>query len=166
MDTLKTKIVTKTGIGWSSDMTPEKFKSLVRKRTRDTGLVPIKQKANPANWIDRKCSLCFEWLPIAEFYPAKTGKQKLHVYCKSCCSIKARAQTYGLTIPQVKDMIVAAGGRCKLCTRQSDSLVVDHCHSTGKVRGLICPLCNVAMAAVDKIPNFLTLALKYSSPMA
>lgn len=51
---------------------------------------------------------------------------------------------YGLTVEQYEAMEDAIDGVCPICT-WSERLVVDHCHGTGKVRGLICRNCNSAL---------------------
>ena len=158
MSELKTKAVTRKGIGWSADMTPEKFDTLVSKRTSNT---PYSTTDSQGRLIERKCSMCGEWMALAEFYPTKTGRQRRHIYCIPCCSIRARGLRYGLTIDQVQALIRLASGHCQLCGRLSEQLLLDHCHATGKVRGMLCPLCNTALAAVDKIPSFLDLARVY-----
>ncbi|WP_442942261.1 endonuclease VII domain-containing protein [Nonomuraea sp. NBC_00507] len=43
-------------------------------------------------------------------------------------------------------MLEAQGGACAACRRVTDqNLHVDHCHTTGKVRGLLCVGCNTAL---------------------
>lgn len=56
---------------------------------------------------------------------------------------------YGLTIGQFLDMAEAQDHKCPLCEKTcakseniASGLHVDHCHSTGKVRGLLCSQCN------------------------
>jgi hypothetical protein len=36
------------------------------------------------------------------------------------------------------------GGACAMCSARRGSLVVDHCHETGLVRGLLCRSCNAS----------------------
>lgn len=57
---------------------------------------------------------------------------------------------YGITIKQHDDMLEAQGGKCAICgcpPEQSTkgALAVDHCHTTGKVRGLLCGNCNAGI---------------------
>lgn len=57
---------------------------------------------------------------------------------------KAIKGRYGITRDQYIDMMLAQDFRCPICTRpvEADRWVVDHCHSTGKVRGLLDQSCN------------------------
>lgn len=52
---------------------------------------------------------------------------------------------YGIGIEDYRAMLERQGGVCAICQIIKDenySLVVDHCHTTGKVRGLLCNPCN------------------------
>jgi hypothetical protein len=54
-------------------------------------------------------------------------------------------ETYGLTSAEYWEIHRAQGGRCAICTRATGArkrLSVDHCHTTGLVRGLLCVRCN------------------------
>ena len=51
---------------------------------------------------------------------------------------------YGITEEQRDRMIEAAGGCCEICGR-TDALVVDHCHESGRLRGILCRVCNLAI---------------------
>jgi len=54
-------------------------------------------------------------------------------------------QKYGITREDWERIRDEQGGRCALCDRKPKELVVDHCHETGVVRGLVCRGCNVAL---------------------
>ena len=53
---------------------------------------------------------------------------------------------YGITIEQYNQMFKEQKGCCRICGRHqtevTQKLNVDHCHVTGKVRGLLCWSCN------------------------
>jgi hypothetical protein len=57
-------------------------------------------------------------------------------------------------------MMIEQSGLCAVCDVQLYRPCIDHCHQTGKVRGLLCNSCNTLMAAFDK-PGFLEAAMKY-----
>ena len=66
-----------------------------------------------------------------------------------------RRKAYGLTPRQYDALVLAAQGRCDLCGRLDDntrafSLVIDHHHPTGGIRGLLCEPCNVTLGYVER----------------
>jgi hypothetical protein len=72
---------------------------------------------------------------------------------------------FGISLKDYNTMFDKQGGRCAICGKlQSDlkvSLHIDHDHSTGKVRGLLCHMCNFAIGhALDDI-EILASAIKY-----
>jgi hypothetical protein len=72
---------------------------------------------------------------------------------------------HGITIEQYVAMETAQGGVCAICRepgRGSDRrLHVDHCHATGRVRGLLCFSCNVALGAMSDRTDWLEAASAY-----
>lgn len=89
----------------------------------------------------KACEIC------DESYIATSAHQK---WCPTCCpgqAWRALIQRYGITKPLWDKLLASQGGLCKLCERPAS--VVDHCHETGRVRGLLCNACNRSMAAVD-----------------
>lgn len=62
---------------------------------------------------------------------------------------------FGMTPGQYFAMLDAQGGRCAVCRSEplKRKLGVDHCHATGKVRGLLCHSCNIAIGLLkDSVP--------------
>jgi len=55
---------------------------------------------------------------------------------------------YGITLEEYESLSAAQGDLCAICLRpqpewsRMQRLAVDHCHETGKVRGLLCDRCN------------------------
>jgi hypothetical protein len=67
---------------------------------------------------------------------------------------------YGIT-PERYDLILAAqNGHCGMCPSTS-RLGVDHCHKTGRVRGILCRVCNVHLGGLGDDAEALQRGLKY-----
>ena len=61
-------------------------------------------------------------------------------------------------------MLDRQGGVCAICKKKPDEgkpLCVDHCHVTGKVRGLLCHKCNMVLAFGNDDPDILRAAIAY-----
>lgn len=52
------------------------------------------------------------------------------------------AKRYGVSLPDFEKMVAAQNGKCAICGKVPKKLCVDHCHTTNKVRGLLCRKCN------------------------
>ena len=77
-----------------------------------------------------------------------------------------RQYLYGVTPEQYNAMFAAQDGRCAIC--RSDQWVgknntphVDHCHETGRVRGLLCGPCNNGLGNFRDQPDLLETAAAY-----
>lgn len=68
--------------------------------------------------------------------------------------------TYGLTTEAFDEMAGSQNHRCAIC-RQPKKLVVDHCHATGRVRGLLCQQCNIAVGHMQDDPAIMRAAAHY-----
>ena len=73
---------------------------------------------------------------------------------------------YGLTKQDHAALVAAQGGRCAICYEEvpvggKTGLAVDHDHTTGKVRGLLCPKCNMALGLMKDSPTLLASAIQY-----
>ena len=74
---------------------------------------------------------------------------------------------YGITEKQYDEMLEIQNFRCAICksahTKSSAAkkLVVDHCHTTNKVRGLLCSSCNKAIGLFEDSTEFLNQAIEY-----
>lgn len=100
---------------------------------------------DPAIIPDEKfCRVCEQIKPSAGFSIHRTTADGLQAYCKPCTAELARARRFGLTVDQLRELVRAAEGRCAICREEAD-LMVDHCHETGKVRGMLCHHCNLVL---------------------
>jgi len=75
-------------------------------------------------------------------YPDRTRKTNLKV-------------KYGITPKDYDYMLDKQGGMCAICGEHNSKLkrmlFVDHCHKTGKVRGLLCDTCNKFLGFFEKL---------------
>jgi len=105
----------------------------------------------------KKCTDCHRVLPVSEF---NKHMSTIHPKCRSCWSLYGRALRYGLTRDEVLDLI---GRPCDACGSNADGekMAIDHDHETGKVRGLLCNSCNVALGMLNEDPARLHALLAY-----
>lgn len=61
----------------------------------------------------------------------------------------------------VQNLIDAHNGHCDICGQKSVRLVVDHCHHTGKLRGILCDKCNFGLGLFKDDPSLLRRAADY-----
>lgn len=57
---------------------------------------------------------------------------------------------YGLSGADLERMRSAQRGRCAICERETTRLFVDHCHTKGHVRALLCNTCNTFLGWYEK----------------
>lgn len=79
---------------------------------------------------------------------------------------RALKQFYGISPDEFEALFVAQGGHCALCPRTAADqagrgLHVDHCHVTGRVRGLLCSSCNRGLGHLGDDEAGLLRALAY-----
>ena len=70
---------------------------------------------------------------------------------------------YGLTLAQYHGLLESQAGACAICHRNTGTraLHIDHDHSTGKVRGLLCNSCNRGIGLLKDDATVLRSALAY-----
>ena len=70
---------------------------------------------------------------------------------------------YGISLEQYEVMLSAQGGACAICARPpiGKRLHVDHNHSTGMVRALLCRRCNSLVGFIEKHGELITSATRY-----
>ena len=92
---------------------------------------------------------------LTEYY--KFNKEKFRAY-----SLKA---LYGVSAEKYKEMQAQQGHMCQICkTHESNlkrKLFADHCHETGKVRGLLCQYCNTMLGNAKDNVLVLQSAINY-----
>lgn len=110
------------------------------------------------------------------------AKRKDHIHCHPYCSQKYNPnkpiwdakrrewklkKNYGISVEDYNAMFIAQEGRCKICKRHQTELKknlhVDHKHSDGTVRSLLCQKCNHAIGLLNDDPSIIAAALEYVS---
>lgn len=86
------------------------------------------------------------------------------------CSVnelsKIRVRKYGVDEETVQEMLRQQGGGCAICGRKqpngnSNVFHVDHDHTTGQVRGILCSSCNIGIGSLGDDARIVYAAFKY-----
>ena len=131
----------------------------------------------------KECTSCKESKPLSEFYRRRDNGDGFNTKCKSCLAAVhrryyerhgerireyrknyGRVARYGVNSADVERMLSMQGRRCAICRCEIDSNAhVDHDHETGRVRGMLCKGCNIALGLLrDSVENLQT-AIEYLS---
>ena len=133
--------------------------------------------------MDHKiCSSCKEKKPFSNYDKHKLGKFGLNPVCKSCRLTKQRVSRkengytatlkyrYGITYADYCNRLVLQNNKCLICKTELDeatlgskSPCVDHNHSTGEVRGILCRNCNTAIGHAKEDVTILKAMIEYLS---
>lgn len=113
-----------------------------------------RRKEYSAEWYQKNKERAAAWRkkPRAEWPEWRKAKQKLNDRKRHL------GRKYGITPEQWDAMFAAQSGVCAICkvpdrTGKHGKLVVDHCHSTGRVRGLLCTPCNISIGILGETPE-------------
>ncbi len=125
----------------------------------------------------KQCCVCKQNKPKLDFgsHAGRTdGKQ---TYCKACSKAEQTKwyykRKYGITIEERNLMLASQGHKCKIClsdieffdgvraARTGESAVIDHCHGSGEIRGVLCGHCNTGIGALKDNIDSLKRAIEY-----
>lgn len=111
------------------------------------------------------CSKCKLAKPETEFSVNAKRPSGRQAYCKPCAAAYRKETPskvkngyrikylYKVTNEEVEEMFKRSNGQCYICskplslnsTEKSEQAHIDHCHDTGKVRGILCHHCNAGL---------------------
>jgi hypothetical protein len=80
--------------------------------------------------------------------------------CKERQRKKKEEQRYGVDEKVYNCLMEEQNNCCAIC-KQDETLIVDHNHQPGKVRGLLCSRCNTALGFLNDDPTRMMAAIKY-----
>ncbi|MEV0263395.1 endonuclease VII domain-containing protein [Streptomyces sp. NPDC050617] len=110
------------------------------------------------------CRSCGEIKPHSEWHRNATASDGLSTRCKACRAVQGREahlkRQYGMTEAERDEIIASQMGICVICLN-APAVHVDHCHQTGKVRGVLCFNCNSAIGKLGDDPDTLRRAIAY-----
>ncbi len=127
------------------------------------------------------CITCKITKPETDFPRIIKSQEERYTYCKSCSKVRRRAliedekqaltkleydlrTKFGLTLHHYTSLLDKQQGVCAACRKpeqrkRKKRLSVDHNHTTGKVRGLLCTACNTGLGLLkDDFDTLLNLA--------
>jgi len=110
------------------------------------------------------CRACGEVKPHSEWHRNSSASDGLSTRCKACRAIRGREdhlkRQYGLTEAERDEMVASQMGLCVICLK-APAIHVDHCHETGRVRGVLCFNCNSAIGKLGDDPDAVRRAAAY-----
>jgi len=123
----------------------------------------------------KTCPTCNEEKPLSEFYKHADNHNKPFKYCKLCDIKRVKkwqeenkdvtlTRLYGITTKDFDDMLSDQCGRCAICGTHFESsrtTHIDHNHTTGKVRSLLCQHCNHLLGKAKDSVQILENAVHY-----
>lgn len=108
---------------------------------------------------NRLCSHCLTYLSVSDFPVHNRVQDRLSRVCRTCIRANYVEKKYGLTLDQAETMWASP---CSICGFfEAETMAIDHCHSSGKVRGTLCHPCNVSIGHFMDDPDLLEKAAQY-----
>lgn len=129
------------------------------------------------------CTTCGILKTEDSFYKRSHRPKKVTSSCKECRKRKSRQDwtprqqreyrllsTFGISLDDYEKMAKSQGYVCAICNKKESaksktgyvkSLAVDHCHDTGKIRGLLCQNCNTGIGKFKDDTDLLQSAIQY-----
>lgn len=135
----------------------------MRWRANGDPLVVKKPNRVPVISGHKVCSMCKIARPIGMYTPNAISSTGLHSHCNSCRAHGKRAANYGITVDHYEQLLADQKGCCAICGSGpgAKGLAVDHCHSTGRIRALLCGPCNSAIGLLREDPKIFAAAVTY-----
>lgn len=118
----------------------------------------------------RVCSRCKCFKDICEFHGSYENNN-IASHCRECISANFLRYRYNISLADFMDMRKEQQDKCKIClatleindgsSLRSKNVAVDHCHTTGTVRGLLCAKCNKGLGCFQDNVDTLRAAIEY-----
>ena len=121
---------------------------------------------NPLFEGSKSCLRCLKNLPKVQFVLNKSSKDGFNGWCKPCSKDSALLSKYSISLEEYQKQLHKQNFKCAICKTDdargvSNSFVVDHCHKTGKIRGLLCNHCNTGLGKLGDSIESIKRVLEY-----
>jgi hypothetical protein len=119
----------------------------------------------------RRCHKCQTALPDAARKPGVAVCDDCRVdprKHRQAHEQRRRLRKYGITQQEYDDLLLSQAGRCPGCRTDDPGdkgWCIDHCHRSGRVRGLLCNRCNTMLGLADEDPTILRLLADFAERM-
>jgi hypothetical protein len=128
----------------------------------------LKQKIDTLHGGAIQCSICEQYKTRADYGAEHVGKFR---ECKECRSHRNRLQRFGITPDFYETLLELQKRKCAICESElkleGNQSVIDHCHKTEEVRGILCRHCNSAIGLLKDKVNLFSKAARYiNEPVA
>lgn len=134
--------------------------------------IPLKKDENK---LSRCCTICKENKSLVDFKTNSGFPEGKAYICKSCDKERSRnrrlLRLFGISSKEYDDLLKEQNNVCAICgkpesivhrkTKEVMRLSVDHCHSTGKIRGLLCAKCNMVIGSFNDDIELFRKSIKY-----
>ncbi len=129
----------------------------------------VSNKGNPVvkYAVHRNCKICERKQTTSKrTSPAKTRQPRPIMSFEDTQIAKRNnllKRKYGITLDRYNEFLERQNGGCAICGEPPTTqiLVVDHCHKSGKIRGLLCHKHNSAIGFLNDSPELIKKANEY-----
>lgn len=141
----------------------------------------------PGELIAKRCSKCSLLKTASEFYKDLASRDGFSSQCRQCHGIYTaerrkrpgvreahresarwhhKKKAYGITREDYQRIYESQDGKCASCRIDYPAAIrsglhVDHCHTTGRTRGLLCNSCNAALGHLKESPELAQKLIAY-----
>ena len=126
----------------------------------------------------KTCSKCHVQMDLSQFYKSKRAKDGYISWCRGCNNKHRKLNysfhkkrneklkaNYGLTLEEFDQILISQNNKCAICKSDNPggrgTFHVDHNHTTGQVRGLLCHWCNFMIGQCKEDPEILRSGIDY-----
>ena len=113
--------------------------------------------------MHKTCTRCKHEKEITEFHKSKSQQDGRTYVCKPCCRDQQMQIKFGMSKEDYDIMFAKQGGLCAICSHPPTKkyFSVDHNHTTGNVRALLCNNCNAMIGLAKEKTETLQNAISY-----